>query len=243
MAVCMAQASCIQTRHLPRASCPGFFVRCRDKPSPQGQVPANDDLELLLAAAAHAPEPCDHGRQVVGQHNGMLHEAAAAADQYAPGPPHFFSSLLVIVLASCSCHARAFFHSCCLSPFVFIYCTYCALHFFSHLHASVLGSCMRHAVTYRSDMLIHLEVPCRYTQSVITQHGCCSARVACSSLVPCISGSSRGRVADTTVAEATTAVAAAATTVKPIWDRVHTSVVGLSMHCVCAKWLARYCCK
>lgn len=104
---------------------------------------ANDDLELLLAAAAHVPEPCHKGRQVAGQHNGMLHEAAAAADQYAPGPPHFFSGLLVLVLASCSCRARILLHS--------LVCVCCG---FMHLLCSTLFQPLACV------MLIHTEVTC-----------------------------------------------------------------------------------
>lgn len=54
--------------------------------SAQAPQAANHDLELLLAAAAHAPEPSYQEGHTIGRHDGMLHEAAAAADQYGLRP-------------------------------------------------------------------------------------------------------------------------------------------------------------
>lgn len=42
---------------------------------------ANSDLDVLLAAAAHAPEHHVNSPTAGHGHNGMLQEAAAAADQ------------------------------------------------------------------------------------------------------------------------------------------------------------------
>ena len=60
----------------------------RDKAAAQAPLAVNHELELLLAAAAHAPEPAYQEGNTTGRHDGMLHEAAAAADQYSLGPSH-----------------------------------------------------------------------------------------------------------------------------------------------------------
>ncbi|KAL3155834.1 hypothetical protein ABBQ32_012844 [Trebouxia sp. C0010 RCD-2024] len=52
----------------------------RDKTSAQGSLAARDDLELLLAAAVHAPQQGVESN-IAGRHHGQLHTAAAAADQ------------------------------------------------------------------------------------------------------------------------------------------------------------------
>lgn len=77
--------SCMSTGRLCCTAAPvgTCLCVCRDKASVQRSLAAKDDLELLLAAAAHVPQQTDEG-SLAGMHDGRLHEAAAAADQYAP---------------------------------------------------------------------------------------------------------------------------------------------------------------